>query len=42
MSHNAAVHVLLHRSPGHFDPTLLRVFTACHDRFEKIYREIVE
>jgi response regulator RpfG family c-di-GMP phosphodiesterase len=40
MSHAEAVHVLLHRSEGQFDPTLLVALEACHERIERTYREI--
>ena len=42
MSHAGAVSVLLKGSPGQFDPTLLRAFEACHDQFERAYREVCE
>ncbi|MBI1913963.1 MAG: protein kinase [Planctomycetes bacterium] len=40
--HAAAVGVILRSSPGQFDPTLLRAFDACHDQFERIFREVCE
>jgi len=40
MSHAEAVNVLLHRSEGQFDPTLLRALEACHERIERTYREV--
>jgi putative two-component system response regulator len=42
MSHAAAMHVMLERSQGQFDPVLLRAFSRCHPEFERIYREIEE
>ncbi len=40
MSHAEAVHVLLSRSEGQFDATLLLALEACHEQIERIYREI--
>jgi putative two-component system response regulator len=39
MAHAEAVRVLLERSEGQFDPTLLRALEACHERIARIYRE---
>ncbi|MCS7045854.1 MAG: protein kinase [Gemmataceae bacterium] len=39
LSHNAAMQVMLHGSPGHFDPALLHVFERLGDVFARIYRE---
>ena len=40
LPHAEAVRILLERSPGQFDPTLLRAFAACEAEFERIYRSI--
>lgn len=40
MSHAEAVHVLLHRSEGQFDPSILLALEACHEQIERIYREV--
>jgi putative two-component system response regulator len=42
MNHASATSVILKGSTGQFDPTLLRAFEACHDQFERTYREIGE
>lgn len=42
MSHAAAVQVLLERSPGQFDPTLVQALARCHRQFDTIYREVEE
>jgi response regulator RpfG family c-di-GMP phosphodiesterase/serine/threonine protein kinase len=40
ISHAVAVRHMLERSPGQFDPTLLRALSVCHPEFERVYREI--
>jgi response regulator RpfG family c-di-GMP phosphodiesterase len=40
MAHAEAVEVLLHRSEGQFDPALLSALEECHEKIERIYREI--
>jgi len=40
MSHSVAVQIMLESSAGHFDPSLLNVFSKCADRFEKIFHEV--
>jgi putative two-component system response regulator len=40
MSHARAIRVLQERSPGQFDPTLLRALASCHERWEQIYEEL--
>jgi response regulator RpfG family c-di-GMP phosphodiesterase len=40
LSHADAVRVILHESPGQFDPTLLTAFSYCKDEFMNIYRQI--
>jgi response regulator RpfG family c-di-GMP phosphodiesterase/serine/threonine protein kinase len=42
MSHSAAIRLMCERSPGQFDPTLVRALSRCHGEFERIYREIEE
>jgi response regulator RpfG family c-di-GMP phosphodiesterase len=40
LGHPEARQILLHKSSGHFDPTLLEAFAACEADFERIYRDI--
>jgi response regulator RpfG family c-di-GMP phosphodiesterase len=40
MSHSVAVQVMVEASPGHFDPALLKAFSHCAGRFEKIFHEV--
>jgi len=40
MSHSVAVQVMVETSIGHFDPALLRVFSQCADRFERIFHDV--
>jgi response regulator RpfG family c-di-GMP phosphodiesterase len=40
MSHSVAVQIMVEASPGHFDPALLKAFSQCADRFERIFREV--
>ena len=42
LPHDEAVHILLRKSEGQFDPTLARVLGECHEEFERIYREVSE
>jgi response regulator RpfG family c-di-GMP phosphodiesterase len=42
MTHADALHVLLHTSPGQFDPSLLQALAERHEEFDRIYRETVE
>jgi serine/threonine protein kinase len=42
MTHKAAVHLMLKRSEGQFDPELLEAFSRCHGEFERIYDEVEE
>jgi response regulator RpfG family c-di-GMP phosphodiesterase len=42
LSHNDAVRVILHESPGQFDPTLLDAFSRCPNEFMNIYRQIAD
>src|SRR5262249_22685959 len=42
MTHADAMHVLLHRSPGQFDPSLIQALAECHEEFSRIYCETVE
>jgi response regulator RpfG family c-di-GMP phosphodiesterase/tRNA A-37 threonylcarbamoyl transferase component Bud32 len=42
MSHQAAIGLMLHRSTGQFDPSLLMALERCHAQFERIYLEIEE
>jgi response regulator RpfG family c-di-GMP phosphodiesterase/tRNA A-37 threonylcarbamoyl transferase component Bud32 len=39
LTHPDAVRVILHESPGQFDPTLLTAFSYCKDEFMNIYRQ---
>jgi len=39
MSHDDAVRVILNRSVGQFDPTLVQAFSRCHPCFEEVYDE---
>jgi response regulator RpfG family c-di-GMP phosphodiesterase/tRNA A-37 threonylcarbamoyl transferase component Bud32 len=38
--HAEAVHLILHESPGQFDPLLLQAFAACQQHLERIYRDL--
>jgi HD-GYP domain-containing protein (c-di-GMP phosphodiesterase class II) len=40
LSHAEAVAILVKRSPGQFDPTLVEAFSRCDPEFERIYRSI--
>jgi response regulator RpfG family c-di-GMP phosphodiesterase/tRNA A-37 threonylcarbamoyl transferase component Bud32 len=40
LEHPEAVRILLERSEGQFDPSLLEAFRSCHAQFERIYRDI--
>jgi HD-GYP domain-containing protein (c-di-GMP phosphodiesterase class II) len=40
INHSRAVLTILQQSPGQFDPSLLAAFEACHQEFERIYREV--
>jgi HD-GYP domain-containing protein (c-di-GMP phosphodiesterase class II) len=40
LSHAQTAAVILRQSPGQFDPALLAAFAACHEQFERIYREV--
>jgi putative two-component system response regulator len=42
MSHPSAIRMIIERSQGQFDPTLLHALVRCHPEFERIYREIEE
>jgi putative two-component system response regulator len=42
MSHADALHTMLDRSPGQFDPVLIQTFASCHAEFERIYQEVSE
>src|SRR5262249_41168883 len=42
MSHQAAIGLMLNRSPGQFDPALLLALERCHGQFERIYRQVEE
>lgn len=42
MAHEAAVQVMLHRSAGQFDPSLLEALCDCEGEFDRIYQEITE
>jgi putative two-component system response regulator len=42
MTHQAAVHLMLERSEGQFDPALMEAFSRCHREFERTYHEIEE
>jgi response regulator RpfG family c-di-GMP phosphodiesterase/tRNA A-37 threonylcarbamoyl transferase component Bud32 len=39
LTHADAVRVILHESPGQFDPSLLTAFSYCKDEFMDIYRQ---
>ncbi len=39
MSHSVAVQIMVEASAGHFDPALLKVFSQCADRFDKIFHD---
>ncbi len=39
LSHTLACMVIEERSPGQFDPSLVRTFRRCHSEFERIYLE---
>jgi putative two-component system response regulator len=40
LSHAESIQILCEQSPGHFDPVLLRAFSACHHEFDEIYHGI--
>ncbi len=40
MSHSVTVQMMIEASAGHFDPALLKLFSQCADRFEKIFQEV--
>jgi HD-GYP domain-containing protein (c-di-GMP phosphodiesterase class II) len=42
LPHAKAVAVILHDSPGQFDPLVLQAFAGCHPQFERIFREVGE
>jgi response regulator RpfG family c-di-GMP phosphodiesterase len=42
LPHEEAVHILLRKSDGQFDPDLLKALAACHEEFERAYAEIKE
>jgi response regulator RpfG family c-di-GMP phosphodiesterase/serine/threonine protein kinase len=42
LPHDKAVAVILHDSPGQFDPLVLQAFAGCHAHFERIFREVGE
>jgi response regulator RpfG family c-di-GMP phosphodiesterase len=39
LSHQAAVHIMLHGSEGQFDPALLQIFQRVESSFDRIYHE---
>lgn len=41
-SHAATLQMMLEKSPGHFDPALLDVFSRCSDRFNLAFTDTVE
>jgi putative two-component system response regulator len=42
LPHDEAVHILLRKSEGQFDPDLLKALSACHGEFERAFGEIKE
>jgi putative two-component system response regulator len=42
MTHEDAMRVVMHRSPGQFDPSLLSCLAVCRDGFERVYREVCD
>jgi response regulator RpfG family c-di-GMP phosphodiesterase len=38
-SHERTVQIMIHESPGHFDPALLDIFSRCAFDFDRIHRE---
>jgi response regulator RpfG family c-di-GMP phosphodiesterase/serine/threonine protein kinase len=40
-SHARAMQCLLHESEGAFDPAILQAFSACQDRFQRIYLSVM-
>jgi response regulator RpfG family c-di-GMP phosphodiesterase/serine/threonine protein kinase len=42
MSHVSAIRLMIERSEGQFDPSLVAALSRCHTEFERIYREIAE
>jgi response regulator RpfG family c-di-GMP phosphodiesterase len=40
LTHAAAVQIMTHESPGHFDPALMQAFQRCADEFDKIFHEL--
>jgi response regulator RpfG family c-di-GMP phosphodiesterase len=39
LSHSEALEIMLHSSPGQFDPVLLQVFEKCAIQFERIFNQ---
>jgi len=42
LPHDEAVHILLRKSEGQFDPDLLKALSACHPEFERAFGAIKE
>jgi response regulator RpfG family c-di-GMP phosphodiesterase len=42
LPHAEVVRIMLTESAGHFDPALLLIFQQCADRFDQLYRELVD
>ncbi len=42
LPHDEAVYILLRKSPGQFDPDLLKALETCHPEFERAYAAIKE
>jgi response regulator RpfG family c-di-GMP phosphodiesterase/tRNA A-37 threonylcarbamoyl transferase component Bud32 len=42
MSHTSAIRLMIDRSTGQFDPTLVNALSRCHAEFDRIYCEIAE
>lgn len=40
ITHTASVELMLHGSPGQFDPALMRLFERVAERFEQIFRDL--
>ena len=42
LPHADVVNMMLHESPGHFDPSLLRLFHQCGPHFEQMFKDLAD
>jgi HD-GYP domain-containing protein (c-di-GMP phosphodiesterase class II) len=40
--HTESIRLILHESPGQFDPLLLQAFAGCQEQLERIYRDLCD